>query len=328
MQYCAQTATEVKSFIMKNRETLKAHLTMVGVSIIWSFAFIAIKSLLKELDYISLNIFRFAFSTLAFIPFLVFYNRSYSMRISLRDLGILTILGAFSVLGYHLSLNYGAQFIPAGITSLLAGTSPLFTLILASLILRERATWTQLVGLALSFGGLAIVVLLGTDGGAGKGKWAGVFFVLFAALSWGAYTVGMKPLAGRLNALEITGYSTILGFLMMLPLINRDMFERLYALSPGNWLWLLFLSFVCTFLGYFLYMKSLEAIEATRVAAYLYAVPIFSLIWGALILNEPIRLIMPLGALVVIIGLALVEGGNKLTRKKLGSRQRDILHKR
>jgi drug/metabolite transporter (DMT)-like permease len=225
------------------------------------------------------------------------------------------VLGILSIFGYFMALNYGETYVPSGITSLLVSISPLFTLIFALFLLKEKVRPVQVAGILLSFGGLFVAVYLGTPYEPGGERLLGVVLLLLGAVSWGAYTVGMKSLSPRLHPLQITGYSTIIGFLLTLPFVNAGTFTQLGTLSAWEWLWLAFLGLACTGLGNFLYVYGLSKLEASRVAAYIYLVPVLGLIWGWLFLDESLNAWVILGAAGVIAGLMLVEVSKRMPQR-------------
>lgn len=296
-----------------NRQA-RAHLLLLAVMVIWSFAFMGIKNLLDPLDCMLLNQGRFAFASLVFVPMLLVRRKS-TPRPRWPDAGLLVVLGATSVFGYFLALNYGEQFVPSGITSLLVSTSPLFTLTLAVIFLKERISVAQAAGFLVSFSGLFLVVYLGTPRESGGDVYKGAGLLLLAAMSWGAYTVLMKSMTTRLDPLQVTGYSTVIGFLLMLPFISSGTWRQLGSLTAGQWAWLAYLGLACTGLGVFIYNYALANLEASRASAYIYLVPVLSLVWGWMFLDESINAFVVLGAAAIIAGLSMVEGAKAYSRR-------------
>ncbi len=292
----------------------RSHLLLLGVMVVWSFAFMGIKNLLDPLEPMLLNQGRFAFAALVFLPVLVFRHGKHP-RIGPRDAGLLVVLAALSVFGYFLALNYGEQYVPSGVTSLLVSTSPLFTLTLAVIFLKEKVSAAQGAGFLLAFFGLFLVVYLGTPSESGGEVYKGAALLLLAAMSWGAYTVLMKSMTSRLDPLQVTGYSSVIGFLLMLPFTGSGARQQLESLTAGQWAWLAYLGLACTCLGVFIYNYALADLEASRASAYIYLVPVLSLFWGWLFLDEAANAFVLLGAGTVIGGLLLVEGQKVLPRR-------------
>jgi drug/metabolite transporter (DMT)-like permease len=292
----------------------RSHLLLLGVMVVWSFAFMGIKNLLGQLEPMLLNQGRFAFATLVFLPMLVI-RRSKHPRVGPRDAGLLVVLASLSAFGYFLALNYGERYVPSGITALLVSTSPLFTLALAVIFLKEKVSATQGAGFLLAFFGLFLVVYLGTPRESGGEVYKGAALLLLAAISWGGYTVLMKSMTRRLDPLQVTGYSSVIGFLLMLPFTSSGTGQQLASLTAGQWAWLAYLGLACTSLGVFIYNYALSDLEASRASAYIYLVPVLSLFWGWLFLDEAANAFVLLGASTVIGGLLLVEGKNLLPRR-------------
>src|SRR6266702_1877672 len=112
---------------------------------------------------------------------------------------------------YQGLLMTAERTVPAGTAALLIATAPVFSVLAASVLLRERLG-RRWVGMAVAFGGAALVgVSLGVGGG------AGALIVLAAALCQGLFHVAVKPLAEQLGAVAATAWTTWAGAALLLP---------------------------------------------------------------------------------------------------------------
>jgi len=105
---------------------LKFIILIILPIIFWSCAFPFIKMLLEELTFINLTIMRFVvvcLSLLIVIPL----QRKRINPLKKKDIIPIFLLGFFGIIGYHLGLNYGEQFVSAGAASLIIATIPVFT---------------------------------------------------------------------------------------------------------------------------------------------------------------------------------------------------------
>ncbi len=78
-------------------------------------------------------------------------------------------------------------------------------------------------------------------------------------------------------------------------------------LSPAGWGALLFRGLACSGLGYLFWYGTLERIEASRVASFLYLEPLVTLTAGVALLGEEIRATTVAGGLMLLLGVALVQ---------------------
>jgi len=147
--------------------------------IFWSNAFIAIKFGLRELSPLGLTAFRFILASAFFLIALLLFPKS---RIpTSKELPLLLVLALLEGASYHILLNYGEQFVPAGTASLIIGSSPIFTAILASIFLKEKLGSLGILGIAISFSGLFLISWKGTPNGLGMGAWQGFLAILGAS---------------------------------------------------------------------------------------------------------------------------------------------------
>lgn len=222
--------------------------------------------------------------------------------------------GAFLVMGVlNNAIPFGlivwAQgFIPAGLASILNATTPLFTVLVSTLVLAdERAGLMRLAGVALGLGGVA--VMIGVDELAGHGH--GVLpqlAMLGAAISyaWAAAfgrrfrAQGVDPLVTAAGM--VTGTSVVL-----LPLALAH--DGLPLAAPAQvWLAISLLGLVCTGLAYVLFFRILGRAGATNISLVTFLVPVSAILLGWLFLDEVLGLPQLLGMAVIGLGLAMIDG--------------------
>ncbi len=289
------------------------HGMMTLLAAAWGLAFTAIKELMQELSFIGLNLVRFLLASAVLLPALLFY-RCRRPCFRTRERLVILAAGILAVWGYHLAVNYGEITAPAGAAGVVANTSPFFVVILSRLLHRERVGWWKAAGVVLSFAGLVLVTLGGGPGRlSGEGEARGLLFVALASLCWAGYTVLLRPLLKVHHTLHVTTYALVCGAVTQLPLLALvDLPEELSRLSGAGWAWLSFLSLVCTVLGYLLYNRGVEVLGSTTASLYVYLVAPFSVLWGFLLLGEPLTNGLILGTSLILSGFLLVEIGERL----------------
>src|SRR5262249_43047312 len=119
----------------------------------------------------------------------------------LRDLVRMAMLGTIGIAIYAVALGYGQKQVPAGSASLLISSSPVWMVLISTLIGRERHTLGQLAGVAVSFSG---VILIATGRGIGFSSGPHALAVLVAAIAGAVYTIAQRPFVARYGALKMT----------------------------------------------------------------------------------------------------------------------------
>jgi drug/metabolite transporter (DMT)-like permease len=290
---------------MPRRELTYA--ALVATSMVWGGAFVAIKQALQYLTPLQLLAMRFLPASLAFAMLLGWRHRSVLGSMLRRDWLSLCAMGLFGVVIYHTALNTGEQLISAGTASLLMALNPAFIFLMSVFLWKERVTWTRTLGLLLAFAGLVVVVRLGSDGKIQLGMVRGVLITLIAPLAWSVYTLISRPLAARYPPLAVTGLGTMLGTIPILVTVDGSLAERLSAMPWDGWLSIAYLALAATVGGVSMWVTALEQLEASRVGAFIYLVPLWAALLSRWLLGEPLTLSLGLGAALIILGVALVN---------------------
>jgi drug/metabolite transporter (DMT)-like permease len=99
--------------------------------------------------------------------------------------------------GYQLLLNLGEQSVTAATAALLVATSPVYSVLLAAIVVKQHLTARRVLGICLAFGGAA---LIGLGRGGELRLDTGALIVIGAALAYGSYHVVHRPLLKRYSA--------------------------------------------------------------------------------------------------------------------------------
>jgi drug/metabolite transporter (DMT)-like permease len=236
------------------------------------------------------------------LPLLVRLDLARELRPRWRSLLVVGCLN--SALPFSL-LAFASVSLPAGMTSILNGTVPIFGIAVAAIWLRERLTITRLLGSLLGFVG--VVVLIGWQPIAANTS----FFIAVAAGLWAAlmYAIAApyikQTLVGTPPLVVATG-SQLGAALVLLPALPFTVPASLP--SPQVILSVVALAGLSTSLAYMLYFRLINNVGPTRALTVTYLIPVFATLWGALFLQETITLSTVLGGGLVLVGTAIANG--------------------
>src|SRR5919106_2610273 len=139
---------------------------MLGaLSLLWGLAFVGIKEVVHEISPSTLTILRFAIADVCLILVMAF-ARSTRPRFERRDWWRVAVLAITGVPMYHLALNWGEERTSASVASLIVATAPVMVALLSASILRERTPARRWLGIALAFGGVAVLAFWNGSEGA------------------------------------------------------------------------------------------------------------------------------------------------------------------
>ena len=271
-------------------------------TLIWGNSFVAIKILVNYLSPTTIASLRFLIASPLFIAVLFLKRREWHME--RQDVGKFLLFGFLSVPIYHVFLNYGTRYIPAGTVTILIALNPMITALLASVMIGERIGRLKGAGIALGFTGAATIAFSGE--GIGGGHIAGVVLVVLATTSWAVYTVMSKPMLKRYHPLQLTAYIALIGTAMMAPSWPL-MVKEAIGLSFDGWLAMIYIGFICIAIGYPVWYWALSKKEASRTATFVYFIPISGIIGAYFILGEVPGPLALIGGALVLLGIWLVN---------------------
>lgn len=225
-----------------------------------------------------------------------------------RRIGLHLLAGAL-MSGFYLGPGWWAmsQGLPAGIMALIGALQPLFTALIAVLFQGKRLSGTTWAGLALGFGGVAMVLwprLAATDAST-----LSVPVAALAAASILSLTVGSmvqkSPLAA--SDLRTAGAVQNVGAVVVLVVLALIFGELRWDNSPLLWGYLAYSVLVLSVAGTTLLIWLMRRGEATRTAALLLAVPPLSALQAWIVFGETLVALQIVGFAVAIVGVALAR---------------------
>ncbi|MFC5405963.1 DMT family transporter [Cohnella soli] len=228
------------------------------------------------------------------------------------------LIGFFQSAGVMGCAYYSMNWVSSGESSILTSLSPLFVIMLSSMLHRIRYRISQWAGVAIGFVG--ILTAFGFRVDFEPGTWIG----LGGAFSFAVATLMTKKWGGDFGTKALAGYQMLFGGILLLVLglaTEQPRFEVATA-SIIALLWLVFLSSIATFLLWY-YLLSYG--DAAKTSAFLFLMPLFGLLTSWLLLDERVHAAVYVGGALVCIGIYLVNrepaAGGKSMRNMLQWRE-------
>ena len=180
----------------------------------------------------------------------------------------------------------------------------------------ERLGAVQWLGIALAFGGLALAFFGRSPPAAampGNLLW-GDFLGLLAGVAWGATTVVVRcSTLSRAPATQTLLYQLVGAFVLLLGTALATG-QAHFNPTPQVWASLVFHSLVVSFASFLVWFWLLRQYLASRLGVFSFLTPLFGILFGVWLLNEPIEASFLLGAVPVLAGIVLVSGGAWVTQ--------------
>lgn len=203
--------------------------------------------------------------------------------------------------------------------SVMSTTTPIFTMFVAAIFLKEPITWKKALGVALSFGGILWLILQSTFGGNGPSETEpiGIMFCFANYIVFALYLGTCRNLISRYTVVTSMKWMFLVSFLISLPFSVPKLATTEFALVSSQVWWEIgFMIFFSTFVAYYLIPVGQQRIRPTLVSMYGYLQPIIAIavaIWTGMDRLTPTKL---LAAVAVFLGVWVVNQSRAAGQEK------------
>jgi drug/metabolite transporter (DMT)-like permease len=308
---------------------LKVLIVIVTLSILWGSSFLAIKIVVDAIHPVL--VFGIRFLTAGIILLAIHYVMSFTFsRKSKTDdssyyyneiqkIGFWKdplILAVFLIVGGQGLLAWGTQYLSSGVSALINSTIPLWVAIFALIFFGKKPTKMSIAGLVTGFVGLIILVIPSILDA--EVNWIGIISLIISSIFWaiGSLYSNLKPVTkahGRsifvsAGMFMSTGGAILLIIFGIVNGVGKDYGLEIYSLLTDNNILtaFLFLTLICTVIGYAEFYWLLIATTASLANTFAYIVPVIAVILGWIILHEVITEQTIIATCVISIGVALM----------------------
>ena len=224
-----------------------------------------------------------------------------------RDWRVFLILTLFNVVLFTGLQTYAIMELPSGSAAVLVYLQPILVGLLAWPILGEALTATKVLGLLLGFSGIVAVSVGSFSGAANALSPLGVVLGASSALFWALGTVFFKKYEERVSTLWAVSLPFLVGGVVLTAL-------GIFVETRGEVAWnatfvasVMYSGVVGISLAWVIWFALVRAGEASRVASYIFVVPLTAVVIGVVFLDEPLGYTLLIGAAFVVSGIYLVN---------------------
>lgn len=209
-------------------------------------------------------------------------------------------------------LFWGEQFVEPALCSIINATAPIFTAIVAAIIIKtpnEKMTWSKIFGVFLGFSGIAFIFGPFISGQSVESLW-GLIAVVGMAICYGTSIAWLKKLSEHIGLSAIMFLELMGALIVLIPIaVVAGIYghsltgESLFAPTLA----ILYLGIFSTTIAFILFYKLLELSGSIEAAAVTYMIPIVSILLDLIVMNKWIGSHALLGALIVFAALKLIN---------------------
>lgn len=219
---------------------------------------------------------------------------------------------AASILGFfvcQISFLIGLPHITPMDCSVLSAISPIYTMIIAAIVLKEPLTLQKIAGVIISFLGIIYLIVSRTAAaGVAETTLFGIIMIIFNSLSFSLYLGIFKPLIGKYSVITFMKWIFLFAFVVSIPFSAKEIITLNWSTIPTIQLAeLAYLIFCATFITYFLIPLGQKRIRPTLVSMYSYVQPIIAIVISISIGMEMLTWQKLLAAIMVFGGVVVVS---------------------
>lgn len=225
----------------------------------------------------------------------------------IKELKTLLLLAFFEPFLYFMGESYGLKYVSSTVGSVIVATIPLFALIPAWFIFREKIKLWAFIGILLSFIGVGFMVFNSSLELSASPLGVGLEFgAVFAAVG---YTIILKKVSNNINNVSIIFYQNLFGAIYFIPLWFIFEFKS-FIDTPFNkeaFIAIIELSIFATTLAFILFSFSIRQLGIAKSNMFINLIPIFTALFAWIILGDKLSGLQYVGISIVIAGLFLAQ---------------------
>lgn len=282
-------------------------LRLLSLAAIWGASFLFMRIIAPVIGTLPTAFFRVSIAFVGLLVILALMRVDWNFRGKLKVVMVLGLINSGIPATFY---SLAAQVLPAGYSAIFNATTPLMGVLIGGLFFSEQLTLAKVSGVFLGLLGVGILTRAGPvafDLQLLMGALACLLattcygFAGFLTRRWLDHQGGLDS---RLSALGSMFGATV----FLLPLFGYSVISQPPASWGGwsVWLSLLGLGLVCTALAYILYFRLLSSIGPVKSMTVTFLIPPFGVLWGALLLDEPLGMAHLYGGVLIAAALWLV----------------------
>lgn len=273
--------------------------------IFWSFSFVWVKVAYQAYGPLTVVLLRLVISVVLLFSFMFIIRRL--QFIAKKDIGIFVLLAFFEPFLYFMGESYGLLYVSSTVAAVIVATIPLLAPISAYYFFKERLSLMNVIGLAISFLGVCLVIL--NDDLSFSASPLGVMLEVLAVIAAIAYSTVLRKLAFRYNTFTIISYQNLFGIIMFLPFwLVFESFD--FIATPFHreaFTSIILLSVFASSLAFIFFTYSVRNIGINRSNTFINLIPVFVAIFAWFVLGDKLSGQAATGIAIVIAGLFLAQ---------------------
>lgn len=283
---------------------------LIAVNAMWAFQFTGALIATRELGAVLVTLIPLAIATLLVVPFARLDRDLFRAKNRSLLIGIL-LLGTLGVLPAQLCLVFGVERTLASNASVLALTVPVLTALSASIFLHERMTKLRVISFAIAILGVCLISIKDIhQARLFRLEYVAGNLLVLASCAGSAFNNSFSQrVLSHLSPAQVLVWTFIVADveLLVIDLIfQRSGWRRLAHLQPEIWWSLILVAVFSLGISMLLYFAVIQSVEVMKAALSVYLLPVFGVLFSALLLKEKLTLNLVAGGIMIFLSCFLI----------------------
>ena len=284
-------------------------LLVLSAILMWSFSFPLIKIALDGgVPPITLSALR----GLAFVPILLYLflkNREDFLPENKNEWLVLIGISLFTIVIPNVLQNIGMMNTTASITSIIQSSGPVFTIILAIILLKESSNMYKIGGAVIALFATVLLTISTDD----EFTFGGIavfsnFLILLSSIAYSFSSVITKKGLSKIKPLKMLGFSSLIGFIILSFIVPIEKpINALSTLSSDIWFVVLLLILFPSFFAMLIWYEVMVHQEISSLVLFVYLMPVFSVIISVILIGETVSFRTIIFAACIIGGVIISQ---------------------
>jgi drug/metabolite transporter (DMT)-like permease len=273
---------------------------------IWSGNFLIASGFVNDIPPLTLAALRWLTATAVFLPF-ARRDLQRDMQALLDNRFELIIAAVTGVTLFNTLVYVSARTTDTVNMALFASTSPVFVIVLARIILKERISPLRWAGLAIAIAGMLAIATRGSlDVLIHLTFRLGDVIMLAAGCLWAVYSILVKRKPATISRNAYLGATFLLGTIPLVPAaLVEQCFAPAWSLTPAVLGAVLYIGVLASLVAFFLWNSAIMHIGPGNAALFQYFMPVFSGVGAWLLLGQPVTMVHAVGFVLIFSGVAM-----------------------
>lgn len=234
-------------------------------------------------------------------------------RVEKKDLAVIMLGG---LLGFVISQTLTAWalvYTTPVYFSLIATLTPVATMLMAAVFLKENITGIKAIGVFIGIAGALLMVFMGRQGGSGTNDLLGIFLTILSLLTWVIYLLITRNVSQKYTAVTQMKWIFLVSTIAVLPFAAPELDQQ--KLLSAQWAWsgiaeMAFIVIFATVLGYFAIPFAMRYLQATTVSIYTNLQPVVASLVAIYIGQDILTWDKPVAGILVLLSAYIITRKN------------------